>query len=153
PHDLIGVVVGFNSYFDVFFELFLGCGMVLILLEDADRDAERARAERHRDLAESEARLSGVIHSATDGIITVAEGRRIQLITPGAAEIFGWPAGSGVNQSILDHVSVGARAELEGLLDEPSPEGASALRIVTGRRSNGAEFPLELTCSSSGQGP
>jgi len=43
--QIVAVIVGYNSYFDLLLQMLLGYGMVLILLEDSKREADDAHAE------------------------------------------------------------------------------------------------------------
>jgi signal transduction histidine kinase/CheY-like chemotaxis protein len=56
--DLVLLFTKVNSYLDTILEMLLGFGMVVTLLEDARREADRAREEHLRTVAESEARLA-----------------------------------------------------------------------------------------------
>jgi signal transduction histidine kinase/CheY-like chemotaxis protein len=55
---LLGLFPRLNSFLDTGASMLLAIGMVVILLEDARREADRARVEHLRSVAESEARLA-----------------------------------------------------------------------------------------------
>ena len=50
------------------------------------------RQTKRRELRENEDRLTGIIHSAMDGILSVDEQLRIILVNPAAEQMFGRPA-------------------------------------------------------------
>lgn len=100
--DLAILFTRVNSFLDAGLEMLLGFGMVVTLLEDAEREAEIAKAEHIADMADAEARraqalriealgrlVSGVAHELNNplaSILTFSE----QLISERpAAEIAG----------------------------------------------------------------
>lgn len=109
PTDLQNLAVLFtrmNSFLDAGLELLLGFGMVVTLLEDAERDAEMARAEHLAAIADAEARraqalriealgrlVSGVAHELNNplaSILTFSE----QLISERPAGDLAGPLGT-----------------------------------------------------------
>ncbi|MBI3911572.1 MAG: response regulator [Armatimonadetes bacterium] len=103
-------------------------------------------------LAESEARLAGIIGSALDAIITTDEQRRITLFNAAAEELFRCAASEALGQPI-DRLIPGLRLNA---LEEASqacagPRMAGPSRVLQGpmaaRRADGEEFPTEATVS------
>ncbi len=114
PGELQGLAVLFtrvNSFMDAGLEMLLGFGMVVTLLEDAERDAERARAEHLAAVADAEARraqalriealgrlVSGVAHELNNplaSILTYSE----QLISEKPAPDLAGPLSTIRNQA------------------------------------------------------
>jgi PAS domain S-box-containing protein len=137
----------YNSYLDVIGQFLLGFGMVVILLEDARREAEEARAGRLRDVAASETRLAGIIRSATDGIVALDEHAFIRLFNPAAEEIFHCPVREAMGSRFERFVAERARPELARLLGGALlPDGGHSRPVsLTGIRENGTEFSLEVS--------
>ncbi|VTR93688.1 histidine kinase : Multi-sensor hybrid histidine kinase OS=Chthoniobacter flavus Ellin428 GN=CfE428DRAFT_4291 PE=4 SV=1: Response_reg: PAS: PAS_4: HisKA: HATPase_c: Response_reg [Gemmata massiliana] len=99
-----------------------------------------------RRLAESEARLTGIIESAKDAVIVVEENRRISLFNPAAERMFGCPAGRAMGRPLTDFIP--NEFVSSGADDSESGSLSSRIRSGTrGRRANGEEFPLEATVS------
>lgn len=146
----LGVFARFNSYFDIVLALLLGYGMVVILLEDSERDAERARVARLRDVAASEARLVGLISAATEAIITLDESHRIGVFNPAAEQVFQMSAQGAAGQPFTELIAPRARGQVESLLtssEDPATRSTAATR-VPGTRADGVEVPLELSVST-----
>jgi PAS domain S-box-containing protein len=57
-----------------------------------------------RRLAESEARLAGIIESAKDAVIVVEADRRVSLFNPAAERMFGCPAAAALGRRITDFI-------------------------------------------------
>jgi len=111
---------------------------------------DRKRAEDALRL--SEERLSRILGSAMDGIVTFDRTRRIELFNEAAEKIFGCPASGVIGQSFDRFLTARFRQALEKTLvafeqrEDTSPyifvpEG------LTARRGDGREFPIEATIS------
>ncbi len=102
-----------------------------------------------RRLQESEERLSRIIESAMDGIITLDRNGRIILFNPAAEQVFGFQACDAVNRPLADFLTERFRRWLDAYLSGSKtdqragwvPEGMSALR------ANGEAFPVEASVS------
>ena len=116
------------------------------------RDARRQQTADHA-LARSEARLRGILDSAMDAIITTDADQRVILFNDAAETMFGWTRdealGAPLNSFIperfrrahADHV---ARFGTSGTT---SRRMGGSLRVVTGLRRNGEEFPIDASIS------
>ena len=114
-----------------------------------DINAQRRNEEAIR---EREARLSGIIHSAMDAIITIDEDERIVLANPAAEQIFLSTADEMLGRTLTEllptfhrdahRLSVGAPAE-----DQRRTGQRGTLRPLVGLRANREEFPLEASIS------
>ncbi|MDB5309206.1 MAG: Blue-light-activated protein [Gemmataceae bacterium] len=106
-----------------------------------------------RRLADSEARLAGVIESAKDAVIVVEADRRVSLFNPAAERMFGCPAAAAFGRPLTDFIP--------NELVHPAGAGGGAdpgsfthrLRMGTrGVRAGGEEFPVEASVSSGKAG-
>jgi PAS domain S-box-containing protein len=128
------------------------------LQEGQTREAELARLhailQRESDEAirTREARLEGIISSAMDAIISVDEQQRI-VVFNGAAEKMFLCHASEVLGSSLDRFTLDTFREIyrEAIGDfevsGTSARSMSSPEVMTARRSNGEEFPIEATVS------
>jgi PAS domain S-box-containing protein len=111
---------------------------------------ERKRAEKA--LRESQVRLSGIIESAKDAIITIDEEQRITLFNPAAEQIFGHLATHIVGQPLdvllperfrpihRKHVSTFGETDI-------TRRTMGTLGVLSGLRANSEEFPIEASIS------
>jgi PAS domain S-box-containing protein len=148
-------LAGHNSYFDVLFELLLGFGMVLAVLDDVFHEAEAERSSRLRDVAASEARLDQIIRAASEGIVLLDGSRRVVHCNPAALAVLGGTEADLLGESFDRFVTTGAETDLWARAIDPgehtgdTPAGGYEL---TGRRADGTEFPLELSLRGLGSG-
>ncbi|MBI5619071.1 MAG: sigma 54-interacting transcriptional regulator [Gammaproteobacteria bacterium] len=110
--------------------------------------AELERMQADAALRASEERLSRLVGSAMDAIVTIDGGRRITLFNPAAERIFGCAAAWAIGQPLdrflsapLRELVVSHLARADAAVPLWLPSGHSALR------ANGAAFPIEATVS------
>ena len=111
---------------------------------------ERVRAEE--SLMRSEARLRGILDSAMDAIITIDANQHVALFNVAAEAMFGCPREQAIGAPLAWFIPERMR---EGHADHVRRFGESgtasrrmgALRIVTGLRRNGEEFPIDASIS------
>lgn len=116
------------------------------------RQTRAELAEKATALQASETRLAGIINSAMDGIITVNHEQRIVLFNPAAEKMFGYRAEQLLGQPLDLLLPQGARAAHSGHVHSFGETGVTsrrmgALGMISGRRANGAEFPIEASIS------
>ncbi len=102
-------------------------------------------------LRTNEARLSSIIHTATDAIVLTDSERRISLFNPAAERMFGWRAdeiGGGTLTQIIAHVSDNVCAELTRPGTPIINTKAGEYLQCSGRRRDGTEFPIEVSLGS-----
>ncbi len=112
---------------------------------------ERKRGEAA--LQESEARLSGLIASAMDAILSVDEGMRVVLFNGAAERMFGRSVEDARGRPLSELI----RSEQDGASAVPLGLGQTGLisRVMgpmgslTGIRFNGEEFPIEASVSQT----
>ncbi|HSH91001.1 MAG TPA: PAS domain S-box protein [Ramlibacter sp.] len=118
-----------------------------VILRDV---TQRVRAEQEQ--ARLAQRLSGLVDSAMDGIITIDESERIVLYNRAAEKIFGW-AGMQVMGRPLDMlIPERFRAGHHGHIRRFGEKGISSRRmgdgtVIYGLRANGSEFPMDASIS------
>lgn len=111
---------------------------------------------KHAQVAvqQSEARLSGIISSAMDAIITIDQTEHVTDFNTSAEQMFGCRAGEAVGQPIDRFIPKrswtmhGRQAEASDLLHVTNAS-AGALGTIYGRHINGEEFPIEAAISES----
>jgi PAS domain S-box-containing protein len=111
---------------------------------------DRKRAEEALRL--SEERLSRIVGSAMDGIVTFDGTRRIELFNQAAEKIFGCPASGVIGQPLDRFLTAGFRQALEKTLVALAQREATSPYIfvpegLTARRGDGREFHVEATIS------
>jgi PAS domain S-box-containing protein len=121
-----------------------------ILVTAAIRDISvRKQAEKH--LAQMEARYRGLLEAAPDAMVVVNQGGEIVLLNLQAENEFGYRRDELLGQKVTNIIPDGFAERLiaDGLR---SAEDALAQQIgtgieLTGRRKDGAEFPIEIMLS------
>ncbi len=113
-------------------------------------DVRRREVEQGYRL--SEARLSGIISTAADAIISVDERYRITLFNEGAERIFGYSAseilGQALDVLLPARLRDGHRQHMQNFA--AAPRGARRIgerASIVGVRKNGEEFPAEASIS------
>ena len=111
---------------------------------------ERKRAER--ELRENRARLSGVIGSAMDAIISVDAGQRITIFNEAAEKMFHCPSREALGQPLDRFIPARFREAHRGHVSEFGRTGATSramgnLHPLSGLRADGEEFPIEASIS------
>ena len=113
----------------------------------------RGRAFADRELRRSEARLRGMLDSAMDGIITVDEAQHVVLFNHAAETMFGWPRDEAMGAPLANFIPARFRAahaaqvERFGDTRTAARRMGGSLRIVSGLRRNGEEFPIDASIS------
>ncbi len=112
-------------------------------------ELERQQAERL--LLRSERRLSSVLETAMDAIVTINAGHHITLFNSAAEKVFRCNSSWAIDQPIDRFISKRFRKLLNGYLggggDNDAPQQTWVPEGLTGLRADGTEFPLEATIS------
>ena len=110
------------------------------------------RVATQASLEKSNVRLSGILESAMDAIVTIDADQRVLLFNPAAEVMFHCPAGKAIGRSIdeflpqrfrkahEEHIRVFGRTRI-------TSRRMGTLGTVTGLRSDGTEFPAEASIS------
>ena len=117
-----------------------------------------AQTEGERLMRESEARLSGIVESVTEGIISVDERQRIVLFNHGAELIFGRSAAAMIGEPLELLIPDRFRARHAQHIRRFAATGQTnramgQYGLIYGLHANGEEFPVEATVSQSGTSP
>jgi len=130
-----------------------GVGSIVILLAVALVYLQVARQRSaNRALESARARVSGIIESAMDAIITIDENQQIVLFNAAAETVFQCPRAQAIGAPLARFVPERFRAAHEGQVRLFGEAGTSSrrmagARIVTGLRRNGEEFPIDASIS------
>ncbi len=125
-----------------------GRKLFTVILRDV---TERARAEQ--ELARSEARLSGILDSAMDAIITVDESQHIVLFNRAAEQVFHCRRDEAIGAPLTWFIPQRFRGGHEHHIRQFGETGGTSSRrmggqrIVMGLRRNGEEFPIDASIS------
>ncbi len=116
---------------------------------------ERVRAESL--LERSEARLRGILDSAMDAIITVDGDQHVVMFNAAAETMFGCPQAEALGAPLSWFIPErfrGAHAAHVSAFGEGTiaSRRMGALRLVTGLRRNGIEFPIDASISKVSEG-
>lgn len=111
-----------------------------------------AAKRAHLELAASEARFSGIVSLAADGIITADVDQRITLFNAGAERMFGYTAaevlGTPLERLLPERHRQIHHAHMAAFLaDSASRAMGRAGMTIVGLRKNGSEFPAETAIS------
>ena len=103
-------------------------------------------------LRAGEERLSRIIDSAMDAIITVDEQQRITMFNPSAEKMFQCPAGDAIGTLLGRFIPARFRNAHEMHMQKFSKNGVTrrnmgGLNPLNGLRTNGQEFPIEASIS------
>lgn len=125
-------------------------GSISQILVVVQNITERKRAEQ--ELQTMQARLTGIIESAMDAIITVDQEHRILLFNHAAENLFGLPAAVAIGQSFEQFIPERFRPIHREHVTQFAQSGTTNRRIgylddVPGLRANGEEFPIEASIS------
>ena len=127
-----------------------GTGKVGGIILSAEDITEKMSASK--ELADSRARLAGIIDSAMDAIVTVDAEQRIRIFNPAAERMFGYPAaemmGQRIDQIIPARLREAHRRHMQRFaLEGVSSRNMTSLGELSGLRRDGSEFPIEASIS------
>jgi PAS domain S-box-containing protein len=126
----------------------MAVGLAGLLLYRQARGGEAVQGE----LQEARARISAIVETAMDAMITVDEHQRIALVNAAAEQLFRWPRAAMIGQKLdmllpqrfrESHVSHIERFGATGV----TSRRMGAQTVLTALRANGEEFPIEASIS------
>ncbi|MET0919331.1 MAG: PAS domain S-box protein, partial [Burkholderiales bacterium] len=105
-----------------------------------------------RALQNVTARVSDIVESAMDPIITIDTTQRIVLFNAAAEKIFGGPRGAVIGQPVDKLLPERFRDEYREHIERfgrtgTTAQGAGGTTVLTGLRASGEEFPMEASIS------
>jgi PAS domain S-box-containing protein len=111
-----------------------------------------ARRRTEREVQESRARLSGIIGSAMDAIISVDAGQRITIFNEAAEKMFGCPAEQALGEPLDRFIPARFRKAHGEYVTAFGHTGVTnramnSLRPLSGLHADGSEFPIEASIS------
>jgi PAS domain S-box-containing protein len=127
-------------------------------LKKINTDLEDRVEQRTSALQESEARLSSVIESAKDAILTIDEEQRILLFNAAAEKMFGCDASETLGHSLERLIPERFRAAHAQHIHRFGDTGVTtrgmggAIGQLWGLRADGTEFPIEASISQTEAG-
>src|SRR6185295_19242156 len=108
-------------------------------------------------LIEREARLSSILDTVPDAIVTINEVGAIESFSPAAIRLFGYAENEVVGKNVKMLMPQPYRDEHDGYLARYRETGEKRIigvgRIVVGQRRDGSTFPLELAIGEVWIGP
>ncbi|HEX5863392.1 MAG TPA: PAS domain S-box protein [Casimicrobiaceae bacterium] len=112
----------------------------------------RQRQETTRDLQSVTARVSDIVESAMDAIITIDAAQRILVFNAAAERVFGWPRDAVLGQPVEKLLPRRFHDKHREHVERFGQTGATARRmggqtVLTGLRASGEEFPIEASIS------
>jgi PAS domain S-box-containing protein len=115
-------------------------------------DLEQRVMQRTAELEESNGRLTGIIQSAMDAILTVDEAHRVVIFNAAAEKMFGCPRAQAAGENIERFIPKRFRGEHASHIRRFAETGVTSRTMGTlgeiwGLRANGEEFPLEASIS------
>jgi len=130
--------------------LVVGTGMLLAYVAWSVAADMTASERASRELALSEARVTGLVSIAADAIITIDAQHRILLFNHGAEQIFGYTAqemiGEGLQRLLPARFQAGHHRMIDGFASgTSSARRMGERREISGVRKDGEEFPAEAS--------
>jgi len=127
-------------------------GMLRDLANCVELQLEHSRLRNTTvELAAHEARLTALLNTVVDAIVTIDARGNIESFNPAAQRMFGYTASEVLGQNVKMLMPAPYHEEHDGYLDNYLRTGQAKVigigREVTGRRKDGSEFPMELAVS------
>ena len=119
---------------------------------EPDKQSEASLERMVKAMRESAARLSGIIQSTMDAIITVDERQDIVIFNPAAEQMFGCTAADVQGMPLEQFIPSRFRAAHRTHINRFAETGVTTRRMgvqseIVGLRADGEEFPLEASIS------
>jgi PAS domain S-box-containing protein len=116
--------------------------------DDSSRSSTR---QKRGSPQESEQRLSAILRTAVEGIITIDDRGTVESVNPAAERMFGYAASELIGSNISRLMPAPFRQEHDKYIQNYVRTGQAKVigigREVVGQRKNGSLFPIELSVS------
>ncbi len=126
----------------------------VVLLLSANR-SEQQKSDRQRSV--QTARLMSAIDASNDGIVSIDVNGNIETFSASAERLFGYTSDEVVGQNVKILMPDNYAVEHDGYMDRYLHTGEKRIigigRLVTGKRKDGSEFPMELSVGEAFSGP
>ncbi|WP_022850336.1 hybrid sensor histidine kinase/response regulator [Limisalsivibrio acetivorans] len=123
--------------------------------EELSRTLEEVQHTKEK-LEKSEMRFKNILEKAEDGIITINGKGEIVTFNPAAEKLFGYKAGTVKRRNISILMPPSVAKNHQYFIDRSTQAGQSKttglLRDIMGKRSDGSEFPIEISLSRARYG-
>jgi two-component system, LuxR family, sensor kinase FixL len=120
------------------------CGAVLLI---AANHSEQKSAERSRNM--EAARMKSAIDASNDGIVSANDKGIIETFSPSAERLFGYRSSEVIGKNLKILMPENYANEHDGYMDRHLRTGEKRIigigRLVTGKRKDSSEFPMELS--------
>ena len=120
-------------------------------LADANKMLEDRVAARTAEIRDRENRISAIIDTAAEGIVTIDDKGTIEFFNQAAERIFGYPGAEVTGQNVMMLMPDQYRHQHADGLSHYLRTGEARVigvgREVVGRRKDGSTFPMKLTVS------
>ncbi|HEY5637977.1 MAG TPA: PAS domain-containing sensor histidine kinase [Burkholderiales bacterium] len=133
----------------------LGVGAYAIVRLGLASEARNQRMQAAVDEAQS--RLSGVIDTAMDAILTLDANHRIVVFNRAAEQVFGVPREAAIGTTLDRFLPSRYRATHRGHIEDFGRTHATSRKmgaqtVLWALRADGSEFPIEASISQTGEG-
>ncbi len=117
----------------------------------------REQKASHVALQNAEERMSGIVESAMDPIITIDEQQRILVFNSAAEQVFRWPRAGVIGEPLDKLLPARFREAHRSHIERFAQTGTTSRRmgaqsVLVALRANGEEFPIEASISQHGEG-
>ncbi|SOZ40909.1 PAS domain-containing sensor histidine kinase [Cupriavidus neocaledonicus] len=134
-----------------------GIGLMVGLFLVRRRRVRHRSSQKSASLEKNEARMSAIIRSSVEAIITVDSEQRVVLFNPMAEALFAWPAELAIGRPLGDFIPERFRAAHEEHVRRFAITGVSERQMGRQRalfalRRDGSEFPIEASISQTVEG-
>lgn len=147
----LGGLLRANPFVDTVMEMLLAFGLVVMINEQVEREAEEERAGRLSELAASGERLAAVIRGAMDAIVLLDAAGKVTMSNAAAEQMFAPTGGTLAGRPFAEYVSESERIQLSAWLNGPSAVDAPN-RAMLGLRPDGTTFSMEASSAEMSLG-
>jgi PAS domain S-box-containing protein len=142
--------------------LIVGAGIAFavrqtLLVEEKSQEAELLSVQAQTSLQQQEARLSAIVDSAMDAIVTVSDEQKIVLFNRAAEQVFGISRQRAIGMPLDRFLPARFREAHRTHVEKFGKTGVTSRRMgdvttLWGLRANGEEFPIEASISQVAEG-